>query len=361
MATAASEINLRALPPNLERVKGNMTKVFYVIYTEFSQIDTDGDYGNNNSNYKIREAPIRICVFLMPDGRKLKFIISMQHLHAYPRSEITITLGQSPDSLYLDEINKSDKLSGAQATNYAYELAAALGAKWLHVWDAAHIECESSGANIHSYPLSLYRALTKPGAHPSWYENVAIKHGFTSNNPLSEIYNYTDVIARLRLIKLDELLAYYKTVEHFIESGQATSYIYINNIKSNGAISGDVILFDDEGKATVLRQVRKIIDILSGSEKDTLVDFLIAPSNACLDKGYILRSFPGAGNMDFEIPNILFDADNEKLCEFPYLIDSLIVSKTSGNPVIKLLRGGKRRSRKFISERGKRIRSRRRM
>jgi len=358
MAAASNEINLSALPPNLERVKGNMTKVFYVIYTEFSQIDTESDYENNNSIYKIRDAPPRICVFRMPDGNSLDFSISMHDLHAYPESEISISLGQSPDSLYLEAINKSLKLSGAEATNYAYEIAAAFGAKWLHVWDAAHIECDTSVNDMHSYPLSLYRALTKPGTHPSWYENVALKHGFTSNNPLSEIYNYTDVIARLRLIKLDELLTYYKTVEHFIESGQAKSYIYIDRIKSDGVISGDMNLFEDEGKATVLRQLRKIIDILSASEKITLVDFLMAPSKACLDKGYILRSFPGAGNIDFEIPNILFDADNEKLCEFPYLIDSLIVSKTSGHPVIKLSRGGKRRSRK-MSERGKRIRSRR--
>jgi hypothetical protein len=56
-----------------------------------------------------------------------------------------------------------------------------------------------------------------------------------------------------------------------------------------------------------------------------------------------LRSFPGAGNMDFEIPNILFDADHKKLCEFPYLVDSLIVSKVSGHPVIKLFGGRKTR------------------
>jgi len=222
-----------------------------------------------------------------------------------------------------------------------------LGAKWLHIWDAAIIDCGSSTTDIHSYPLSLYRSLTKAETGPSWYGNVALKHGFSANTSLSEIYNYTEAISHLQQIQLDELLAYYKSVKHFITTERAVSYVYITSIDNDGSISGQRTPLEHEQRTTVNRQVDKIIDILSASESATLVDFLRAPTSGCLDKGYILRSFPGAGNMDFEIPNILFDADDTKLCEFPYLVDSLIVSKVSAHPVIKLFGGRKRRTYKY--------------
>jgi hypothetical protein len=376
MAAAVDEINLAALPPSLEGAKGHMRKVFHIIYSEFSKTvaaDAEGNNalaeGNNNgtnnenagrdnnNTYIIKAGVERICVFVMPDGRKLQFIVTPEQIHAYPDNEITITLSQSPDSLYLDSIEKSDVLRGVEATNYAYEIAAALGAKWLHVWDAAIIDCVPVDNDIHAYPLSFYRALTKAEAGPSWYGNVALKHGFTANTSLGEIYNYSAAIGRLRQIQLDELLAYYKSVKHFIETDQAVSYVYITTIHNDGSISGQRTPLEHEQRTTVIRQVNKIIDILSASESATLVDFLLVPASGCLDKGYILRGFPGAGNMDFEIPNILFDGDGEKLCEFPYLVDSLIVGKVSGHPIIKLFGGrktrrggrglGKRRTRGF--------------
>ena len=42
-----------------------------------------------------------------------------------------------------------------------------------------------------------------------------------------------------------------------------------------------------------------------------------------------------------EIPNILFNEDGEKISEFPYLVDSLIVSTVATHPSVKLV-GGKR-------------------
>jgi hypothetical protein len=355
MAAAVDEIDLGALPPSIEGAKGNMRKVFHIIYSQFSKTVAAEAEGNNegnnegndeadrNNTYTIKTAPKCVCIFVMPDRRKLQFITTLEQLHAYPGNEITITIGQSPDSLYLDSIKKSPVLKGVEATNYAYEIAAALGAKWLHVWDAAIIDCGPSDPDIHAYPLSLYRALTKADASASWYENVALKHGFASNTTLGQIYNYNDAIGRLRQIHIDELLAYYKSVKHFIDTGRAVSYVYIDNIHNDGAISGQRSPLEHEQRSNVTRQVDKIIDILSASESATLADFLRAPTNGCLDKGYILRSFPGVGNMDFEIPNVLFDGDDSKLCEFPYLVDSLIVSKVSAHPVIKLFGGRKSR------------------
>lgn len=328
-----------------------MLKVFNTIYTSFSEPlensnnNSNSSNSSNSPNYTVKEQPRRVCYFVMADGRKLKFFCSMDYLVANPGREIVLTLTQSPDSLYLDSIKKSAVLKGVEATNYAYELAAALGAKWLFVWDAASIKCGNSEEhNVHSYPLSLYRALTSPvPTHPSWYENVAIRHGYMPNNTLSETYNYADSIAKLRSATVAELLEYYKAVKQYIESGEATEYIFIEHINSDGAISGNKREFDDTEKTTVIKHINKILDILLASEHETLVDLLKSPSKSCFDKAYILRSFPGNNTMDREIPNIYFNAEDENLVEFPYLVESLIVAKTSNHLSIKLSGGRKKR------------------
>uniref|UniRef100_A0A6C0DRD9 Uncharacterized protein n=1 Tax=viral metagenome TaxID=1070528 RepID=A0A6C0DRD9_9ZZZZ len=358
MAAAALEVDLSNLPPSIAKARGNMRRVFNIIYTDFA---TDAENNNNSNNYVIRDAPKRQTVLVMLDGRKLKFNVSKQNLFASPDGEIELSFGQSPDSLYLEHIGRSDKLKGVEATNYAYEIAATLGAKWLHIWDAAAIMCnsESEDEPVHAYPLSLYRALTSPTpTHPSWYENVAVKHGFTPNNTVSELYNYAESVDRLRSIRIAELLDYYTTFKEHIDSDEATEYINIENIRNTGSISGSKRAFsdDEDVKPNLLKHLTKIIEILSTTKAETLADFLKAPSSACLDKGYILRSFPGNGNMDFEIPNLLFDEDGELLSEFPYLVESLIAHKAGNHPSIKLS-GGMRTIR---SQRRVRYRTRRR-
>ena len=346
---AAQELDLSRLPPSIAKARGNMPRVFNIIYTDFAT-DVENNANNNSNNYVIRNAPKRQAVLVMLDGRKLKFNVSKKHLYASPDGEIELTFGQSPDSLYLEHIGRSDKLKGVDATNYAYEIAATLGAKWLHIWDAASIMCNSKSDDepMHAYPLSLYRALTSPTpTHPSWYENVAIKHGFTSNNTVSELYNYADSIAKLRSIQIAELLKYYTAFKEFIVSGRATEYINIENIKNTGSISGNKISFSDneDEKVNLLKHLTKIIEILTTTKAATLAEFLMAPSSTCLDKGYILRSFPGNGTMDMEIPNLLFDEDGDLLSEFPYLVESLVAHKAGTHPSIKLS-GGRRITRK---------------
>lgn len=334
-----ASIDLVALPPEIIKANGNMFAVFNIIYNKFSQPHVEQNYGNNSGNYSIKPAPIRTCIFIMPDKKRLKFITSAKHLDAYPGSEIAITTTSTPDTLYLDTIGKSDKLKGADATKYAFEIAAALGAKWLTIWDAASIECNESDPYVHAYPLSLYRALTRPDVHSSWYENVAFKHGYSANATISSIYNYVESINKLRSIKIVELLTYYKIAHHLIDSGTATKYIFIDNIKDSGSISGNKSDFDTnpEEKTNVIAQLRKIREILSVTKASTIAEFLKDPMTPCLDKGYLLRSFPGYGNIRVEIPNILFnDKDEEPLLKFPYLEEFLNVAKASSHPIIKL-------------------------
>ena len=322
-----------------------MLKVFKTIYTSLSEpIEDSGSKANSNSYVVKKSQPRRSCVFVMADGRQLKFFISMNYLIANPGGEIRLTLTESPDSLYLESIEKSAELKGVEATNYAYELAAALGAKCLFIWDAASIRCGNSEEhNVRSYPLSLYRALTSATpTHPSWYENVAIKHGYMPNNTLSETYNYADSIAKLRSVTVAELLDYYKAVKDYIESDEATQYTTIEQINRDGGISGDKQEFDETKKATVIKHISKIIDILLTAEHDTLVDLLKSPSKSCFDKAYILRSFPGHRTTGMEIPNIYFNEEGEKLIEFPYLVESLIVASSSDHLSIKLSGGRKK-------------------
>jgi len=338
-------IHLSALPQQITNAKGNMLKVLNTIYTNFSEPLENSNTNANSDRYVVKSQPRRSCCFVMADGRKLDFLVSMNSLSANPGREIILTLTQSPDSLYLESIEKSAELKGVEATNYAYELAAALGAKWLFIWDAASIKCGNSEEhNARSYPLSLYRALTSPTpTHPSWYENVAIKHGYIPNNTLSETYNYADSIDKLRSVTVAELLEYYKAVKDYIESDEATQYTTIQHINSDGVISGNKQEFDDTEKTNIVKHISKIIDILVAVEHDTLVDLLKSPSKSCFDKAYILRSFPGNNTMDMEIPNIYFNEEGEKLIEFPYLVESLIVASSSNHLSIKLSGGRKKR------------------
>jgi hypothetical protein len=338
-------IYLSDLPPQITSAKGNMLKVFKMIYTSLSEPIENSNTNANSDRYVVKSQPRRSCCFVMADGRKLKFFITMNYLIANPGREIILTLTQSPDSLYLESIEKSAELKGVEATNYAYELAAALGAKWLFIWDAASIKCGNSEEhNARSYPLSLYRALTvSTPTHPSWYENVAIKHGYMPNNTLSETYNYADSIAKLRSVTVAELLEYYKAVKQYIESDEATQYTNIQHISGDGGISGNKQEFDDTEKTNIIKHISKIIDILLTAEHDKLVDLLKSPSKSCFDKAYILRSFPGNNTMDMEIPNIYFNEGDEKLIEFPYLVESLIVASSSDHLSIKLYGGRKKR------------------
>lgn len=338
------ELNLLDLPQQIEQAKGNMPKVLSIIYNNFSS-EVQNNQNTNNNTYTIKAAPERVCIFIMPDGKKVKFKTELTQIVAVPKYEIVISLGQSPDSLYLDSIKKSSNLKGVDATNYSYEIAAALGAKWLHVWDAAAIRCNvGEDEEVRSYPLSIYRALTSQSkVSPSWYENVAIKHGFSTNSTISEIYNYAESINKLRLIKIAELLTYYKTTKSLIESGEATKYAFINNIKPSGSVSGVKTEFSDDEREKVVRQLSKIVNILEGSEYENLVDFLKAPAKSCLDKGYILQSFPGEASL-MEIPNILFNESGENISMFPYLVDSLIVAAASIHPSIKLVGGSKKQN-----------------
>jgi hypothetical protein len=247
------ELNLLDLPQEIEQAKGNMPKVLSIIYNNFSS-EVQNNQNTNNNTYTIKAAPERVCIFIMSDGKKLKFRTELTQIAAVPKYEIIIGLGQSPDSLYLDSIKKSSNLKGIDATNYSYEIAAVLGAKWLHVWDAAAIMCNvGEDEEVRTYPLSVYRALTsKSDVSPSWYENVAIKHGFSSNSSKSEIYNYAESINKLRLIKIAELLTYYKITKSLIESDEAAKYTFIENIKSTGSVSGIKTEFSDAEREKVV-------------------------------------------------------------------------------------------------------------
>jgi len=344
------ELNLLALPREIEEAKGNMPKVFSIIYNNFSsEVESKNNKNNknNNSKYTLKAAPSHICMFIMLDGKKLKFQIRLNQIVALPNREIIIVIGQSPDSLWLDRIKKSENLKGVDATNYAYEIAAALGAKWLHVYDAASILCGDPNDNdAGGYPLSFYRALTsQSNVSPSWYQNVAIKHGFSGISRIDKVYNYAESINRLRQLKIDELLRYYETMKSFIESGEATQYIILSFIESSGEISDFKTEFIDDKRQKIVRQLGEIVNILKATTSESLVDFLKTPTLSCMDKAYILRSFPGQADLNIMIPNILFNKDGKKISEFPYIVDSLIVADSSKIPSVKFV-GGKTRTKK---------------
>ena len=72
------EFNLSDLPEEIEKAKGNMPKVFSIIYNAFSSEVQNNNNNNNNQNanantYTIKAAPERFCIFIMPDGKKIKF------------------------------------------------------------------------------------------------------------------------------------------------------------------------------------------------------------------------------------------------------------------------------------------------
>jgi hypothetical protein len=109
------ELNLLALPREIEEAKGNIPKVFSIIYNKFSsEVQSTNNKknknNNNNSKYILKAAPIHICRFVMPDGKKLKFQIRLNQFVALPNREIVMVIGQSPDSLWLDRIKKSENL-----------------------------------------------------------------------------------------------------------------------------------------------------------------------------------------------------------------------------------------------------------
>ena len=124
-------------------------------------------------------------------------------------------------------------------------------------------------------------------------------------------------------------------------SGEATQYLEFTSIRKNGNAKGYKTEFTESYTSALLPRLAKTLDILSKSPAKTLSDFVKNQKHDCFDKAHVLRLLPGFGNMSIETPYVLLDKANNKLLEFPYILESLTVSAVGDHPIIKL-KGGRR-------------------
>jgi len=320
------EIDLQNLPEEIKAVLGNMPEVFRVIYELSARIDD-------------KEDSEREFIFIMPDNVKITFRSTANSIQSSPGLEIEFNIlekGKKRDTtLYLSQINKSAKMSGTAAINYAITIASMLGAASINLVDLAEVVCKDS---VNEFPLSLYRILTTESL--GWYANIAKARNIPLNTTILEKYGFHDVIQRLKSIKIKELLTYYIGARAEIRKGMRHRVSYKINLKE-GLSQDKTSIMEADQTVPILT---KIIDILLPSEEISLVDFLKNPDIPCKDKSTVLGSLPGFTQLK-HFPEAIVEKGTIKLIH-PYLNEFLRLRDILQNTTLKLKGGSKTKKRR---------------
>jgi hypothetical protein len=325
------EIDLQNLPEEIKAVLGNMPEVFNVIYTLSTKINEE-----NGSEGEF--------IFIMPDGVKILFRSTATLIQSLPGVEIEFEIlekGKTRNTtLYLSQINKSAKMSGTAAMNYAITIASMLGAASINLVDLAHVLCKDS---VNEFPLSLYRVLTTESL--GWYANIAKSRNIPINMTILEKYGFHNVIQKLKSIQIDELLTYYTEARKEILKGMRHLVSYKINLKEEGGLKIDKISIMEADKTLPI--LKNIYDILLPLSNTSLIDFLKNPDIPCKDKSTLLGSLPGFSQLQ-HFPEAILDKKTNIILIHPYLNEFLRLRDILQNTTLKLKKGGsktkKRRS-----------------
>ena len=351
------ELDLNNLPPRLLAViaNGNMEHVFKALYKKYSasmgSAGPDNNNGNNtnNNNDDEEDEDSHYTTIIMPDGQRISFSVSTGSIKTEPYNEVILEPGFDAADINLISIRKSAQMTGTQATNYAISIAAAFGARSMHVLDTATVVCAGSP---NSFPLSLYRVLVTDGVPSiSWYVNVASKRGLRPNTTVASRLGFADAVRSLQEIRLASLVEFYRAAKGHVDSGEAVKYRqYSMDGKGDTWQNSDDIT--EITRPVIQSTLNSLITILSGSNEPTLGGFMKNPFIPCVDKAIVLRSLPGY-NGPAICPQVLLNARNKKLVRFPYIEIVLRVRATTQDPIIRL-RGGvrtRRQARKNLTRR----------
>jgi hypothetical protein len=328
------ELDLNNLPPRLLAVIGsrNMAYVFRTLYETYSAPNAAADPNNNNNNDEVSH----YTTIIMPDGKRLLFVVSAGLIKTEPYGEIVLEPGFNTEDIDLASIHKSAHMSGTEATNYAITLATALGARSIHILDTASVLCAGSP---YSFPLSLYRVIVSD-AFPSvsWYINIARKRGLMPNTRVARRLKFFDAVRSVQNIRLDSLLEFYTAAKDHVDSGRATNYNQFS-MDAMGDILGTKAPIAEINRPVIQSTYNSIIRILSASNEPTLAGLMKNPFTPCIDKAIILRSLPGYNGAAI-CPPVLLNAANKKLIQFPYIRIVLRVRASTQDPIIRLRAGG---------------------
>jgi len=315
-------LDLARMPPKLAGLP--MRKVFKTIYKEFSN---DADE----------------TVFIMPDGRPLRFEASAEGLASLPNKEIELEPNDEPGAIDLIHIGRSADMSGVVATNYAISIASALGANSLHIMDSAYIKCNDG---VSTFPLSLYRTMTGIGSGRGWYANVGLKRGLTVKNNVSGGLNFAGASTRVRKLTVGTLSEFIERGLALVTDGGASAYAE-RSMDKTGVTWESIKSIDGKNKDSIIGAYRRVGTLLSGFEPElSVADYLKNLELPCDKKAAVLRCFPGY-NGGGVCPPILLDLTGAKILEFPLLNEILCIRVVFQNTVI-LLRGGRRQTRRLF-------------
>ena len=287
-------LDLAHMPPKLAGLP--MRKVFKKIYKEFT----------NNSDE---------IVFIMPDGRRLMFEASAEGLASLPNKEIELEPSDEPGAIDLIHIGRSADMSGVVATNYAINIASALGADTLHIMDSAYIKCNDG---VSTFPLSLYRTMTGIGSGRGWYANIGLKRGLTVKNNVAGALNFAEACDKVRKLTVGLLSEFIENGLALVTEGGVSAYAE-RSMDKTGATWESVNTIDGKNKDSIIGAYRRVGILLSGFEPElSVTDYLKEPGLPCEKKAAVLRCFPGY-NGGAACPPILLDLTGEKILEFPLL------------------------------------------
>jgi len=342
------ELDLNNLPPRLLAIiaKGDMNDVFKALYNKYSAImgaaapannNSNNNSTNNNNNENEEDEDSHYTTIIMTDGQRIPFSVSTGSIKSEPYNEIVLDPGFDAVDINLISIHKSAQMTGTQATNYAISIAAAFGARSMHVLDTATVVCAGSPNN---FPLSLYRVLVTDGVPSiSWYVNVASKRGLIPNTTVASRLGFADAVHSLQEIRLTSLVEFYTAAKGHVDSGQAVKYRQYS-MDGKGDTWQNSYDITDVTRPVIQSTLNSLITILSGSNEPTLGGFMKNPFTPCVDKAIVLRSLPGY-NGPAICPQVLLNARNKKIARFPYIEIVLRVRATTQDPIIRL-RGGVR-------------------
>ena len=309
------KLNLTHIPAKLVGLR--MRKVFKTIYKEFSD-----DKGQ--------------LIFIMPDGQPVCFESTNEGLASYPNKEIE--LDDEPGAIDLIHIGSSAEMTGATATNYAINIASALGADTLHIMDFAYIKCNDG---VSSFPLSLYRTITGIGSGLGWYANVGLKRGLTIKNNVARGLNFAGACDRVRKLTVGTLREFIKRGLAFVTDGGASAYAE-RSMDKKGDTWESTKAIDGKNKDSIIGAYRRVERLLAGIIPDlTVADYLKNLELPCDKKATLLRCFPRCSGL-VACPAILLDSDGAKILEFPLHDDFLRIMAVYQNTVLQF-RGGLRR------------------
>lgn len=376
-----SFIDITDLPKPLAEAaaRGNIFELFDMIYSDYSRATPDehGDPPENNqtnaNTIYIHRVPARYITIEMMDGTPLVFKTFPTSLQAYPENVIELETGSTPDTIYLAQIGKSPTLSGTKAVNYAMETAAALGAHWLTIWDAATVYCDENkngnnlpndadpstkkyrNLHIRSMPLSIYRAIISDNenVNNSWYTTIAKRKSFKVNRTKHNRYKFKKALDTLSNLNLSELRDFAETCKTALEEDVVASIVYFSYVTSYGEIRSEKrdLDTDESVRQPIINYCNTLMEMIDEHENSkvaknttkTLKEFLKDTGTSCYQKGFILRLFAGY-SIDIEIPHILYDQDGNEITRMPAIEESLLLHDIGNHPIINLSRrGGKRR------------------